>query len=303
MIGALRLRVRRRAAGVCLGLMLVLACAAVPPARAQAGPEAAAAPGAEAEMPLLIDPRERFERPPPGSIRAIRFLTEDDYPPFNFLDDAGEFRGFNIDLARMICEELAVPCTLQARRWDTIRAALLEEASGDAIIASVAIDAAARARMEFSRPYYRTPARFLGARGLLAGPMDARRLAGMRVGVVARSAHQAYLATFFPESRPEAFDELAAALTALRAGRLDAVFADGVALALSLADPALSACCALLPGAHYESRFFGEGVGVAFRRDEEGRRLRQGVDYALSRIMRDGRLRRLYLKHFPRGFY
>jgi hypothetical protein len=32
--------------------------------------------------------------------------------------------GFNVDLARAICEELGVTCTIQVRRFDTLLAAL-----------------------------------------------------------------------------------------------------------------------------------------------------------------------------------
>ncbi|WP_164142506.1 transporter substrate-binding domain-containing protein, partial [Serratia marcescens] len=53
-------------------------------------------------------------------VPQIRFLTEDDYPPFNFAGPAGQPVGFNIDLARALCEELRVPCTIQVRRWDTL---------------------------------------------------------------------------------------------------------------------------------------------------------------------------------------
>ena len=35
--------------------------------------------------------------------------------------------GFNVDLARAICEELSVACTIQVRRFDTLLDALAEE--------------------------------------------------------------------------------------------------------------------------------------------------------------------------------
>ncbi len=46
----------------------------------------------------------------------IRFLTETDYPPFNFTGPDGNPAGFNVDLARLICEEIKVTCTIQMRR-------------------------------------------------------------------------------------------------------------------------------------------------------------------------------------------
>ena len=66
------------------------------------------------------DPRRRPERPDLSRLTVIRFLTETDYPPFNYAGPDGNPAGFNVDLARMICEELKVACTIQMRRFDTL---------------------------------------------------------------------------------------------------------------------------------------------------------------------------------------
>src|SRR5215472_9184461 len=77
------------------------------PAAAQAGRDAAAG------VPGFWDPRRRPERPDLTRISIIRFLTEIDYPPFNYAGQDGNPAGFNVDLARMACEELKVNCTVQ----------------------------------------------------------------------------------------------------------------------------------------------------------------------------------------------
>src|SRR5215213_4915475 len=38
------------------------------------------------QVPNFWDPRARMERPSAADIRAIRFLTTDDFPPFSFRD-------------------------------------------------------------------------------------------------------------------------------------------------------------------------------------------------------------------------
>src|SRR5207244_5075638 len=72
-----------------------------------------------AGVPGFWDPRRRPERPDLSHISMIRFLTETDYPPFDFASGDGNPAGFNVDLARMICEALEVHCTIQMRRCDT----------------------------------------------------------------------------------------------------------------------------------------------------------------------------------------
>src|SRR5438128_227146 len=79
----------------------------------------AASDGAGAvTIPNFWDPKRRVERPAAGAVQAIRFVTTDDFPPFNFLDADGHLTGFNVDLARAICTELAIRCTIQARPFD-----------------------------------------------------------------------------------------------------------------------------------------------------------------------------------------
>ena len=71
-------------------------------------------------VPGFWDPRRRPERPDLSRIKVIRFLTETDYPPFNFSAPDGGPQGFNVDLARIMCEELKTGCTVQMRRFETL---------------------------------------------------------------------------------------------------------------------------------------------------------------------------------------
>ena len=54
-------------------------------------------------------------------------------------------------------------------------------------------------------------------------------------------------------------------------------------------------------GPFTESRFFGEGVGIAVRKDDDN--LRKAMEWALARIARNGKFAEIYLKYFPIGFY
>ena len=87
-------------------------------------------------IPSFWDPLQKPDKPDLSSIRVIRFLTEDDYPPMHFLTEDGKLAGFNVDLARAVCDALNVACTVQARRWDTLFDSL-REGRGDAVAASV----------------------------------------------------------------------------------------------------------------------------------------------------------------------
>jgi polar amino acid transport system substrate-binding protein len=251
-------------------------------------------------IPDFWDPSTSMEKPDTAALRVIRFLTDDDYPPFDFVAPDGTLTGFNVDLARAICQELNVACTVQPRRWDTILDAL-EEGRGDAAIASIGITEAARQKVDFTSPYYRTPARFVTRRNSTIADATVQALAGKTVGVEKATAHEAFLRTFFPGVNVKPYDNAAALRSALRSGAVEAIFGDGVTLALWLNGTDAGNCCEFKGGPFTERRYFGDGVGIAVRKNNVA--LRQALDYALQRLAARGVYADLYLKYFPVGFF
>lgn len=251
-------------------------------------------------IPRFFDPARRLEKPELGAGRTIRILADDDYPPFHFVAPDGQLAGFEIDLARAVCEELAVVCTIQTRRWDTLIDALIE-GQGDAVLAFVAITEQARKRVDFSLPYLRTPARFVVNDGKRWADPTPEGWAGRTVAVAARSAHEAYLRAFFPALDIRPYESREGARGAIRSGEVDALFGDGAGLALWLAGADSGGCCRFSGGPFTESRWFGEGVGVAMRKGDAT--LRRAFDFALHRLAQKGVTAELYLKYFPIGFY
>jgi len=251
-------------------------------------------------LPNFLDPQHRLDRPDTSSIRVIRFVTEDDYPPFGFALPDGTLSGFNVDLARALCEELRVQCTVQPRRWDTMIEAI-EQGRADAAVASIAMTQANRARVDFTAPYYKTPARFVARATVALADTSPAALAGKTVGVVARSAHEAYLRTFFAKVSLRLYDNALALRSALKRNEVEIAFGDGVAFALWLNGTDASGCCAFRGGPYTESRYFGEGVGIALRKDNQA--MKRALDHALKRVFERGVYADLYLKYFPVGFY
>ncbi len=277
-------------------IVLALVCDAGP-APAQSPTVPATPPAATAvPIPGFWDPRRRPELPDLSRISQIRFLTEVDYPPFNFAESDGSHAGFNIDLARMICEELKITCTIQMRRFDTLLDTLAQN-RGDAVMASIAVTPETRARADFSDPYYRTPARFVARRDAASDDVRPENLEGKKVAVVAGSAHEAYLKALFTEAELRAYPTIDAARDALRSGAVDLLFGDGISLAFWLNGSDSAGCCAFVGGPFTESRFFGEGVGIAVRRGNDT--LRLAFNWALYRLWDKGRFSDLWLRYFP----
>src|ERR1700687_3290895 len=90
--------------GLSVGVLLAAAPLSGGTAQAQgmAKPGSAAAPQA---VPGFWDPRRRPDRPDLSRLTVIRFLTETDYPAFNFTRPGGNAAGINGDLARaLVCD-------------------------------------------------------------------------------------------------------------------------------------------------------------------------------------------------------
>jgi len=278
-----------------LTVLAVTAASAQQPAPAVVPPAASKLPDPMA-VPGFWDPRRRPERPDLSRISIIRFLTETDYPPFNYTGPDGAPTGFNVDLAREICEEIKVQCTVQMRRFDTLIDALNGN-QGDAVIASLAETAEMRKRVDFTEPYYRTPARFAARRDLDLKEITPQALEGRKVGVVAGTAHEAFLKTLFTEAEVHAYPNADEARAALKKGEVDLLFGDGVSLAFWLNGTDSENCCEFRGGPYLESRYFGEGVGIAVRKGDD--LLRQAFDWALFRLWEKGRFTDLWLRYFP----
>src|SRR6187401_2171784 len=179
------------------------------------GPSPPPAVAGSAAIPGFWDPRRRPERPDMSRISLIRFITEVDYPPFNYSGPDGNPAGLNVDLARMICEEVKIACTVQMRRFDTLLPSLADN-RGDAVMASIAVTPEARKLADFSDPYYRTPARFVARRDLALNDVRPELLEGKKVAVAAGTAHEAFLKALFTEVDARRYDTAALAREALR---------------------------------------------------------------------------------------
>jgi polar amino acid transport system substrate-binding protein len=285
----------QRALMFALGGVLAFVAAAMAPPPAAAQTPSIKMPAATDAVPSFWDPRRHPERPDLSRITLIRFLTETDYPPFNFTGPDGNPAGFNVDFARMICEEIKVSCTIQMRRFEMLADAVATN-RGDAIIASIAATPTMRAHLDFTDPYYRVPARFVALRETAIAEVKPETVEGKKIGVLAGSAHEAYLKTMFTDAVVSGYANDEALRAALRAREVDLIFGDGIALSLWLNGTDSAQCCAFAGGPFTESRYFGEGVGIAVRKGNDV--LRQAINWAMFRLWEKGRYTELWLRYF-----
>jgi polar amino acid transport system substrate-binding protein len=227
---------------------------------------------------------------------SIRFLTDSDFPPFNYYDEDNSLTGFNVDMARAVCLELNVACDIQVRPWDQLLPALAR-GEADAVAASHVVSPNTLKVVDFTDRYYFTPARFAGKRGTANIEVTPEGFEGKRIAVAKATAHEAYLRAFFRDSAIRAYETVELARDALVTGGVDFLFDDGISLAFWLNGTASKACCEFKGGPFVEPKYFGDGIGFAVKRDDT--ELKNVINAALKRMRESGRYEELLLRYFP----
>jgi polar amino acid transport system substrate-binding protein len=248
-------------------------------------------------LPNHVDPNAREIVPNLAAVPTIRFLTTADFPPFNYRDKSGELVGFNVDLARALCADLKIACTIQAWPWEQAARAL-EDGQGDALIAGLAMTPENGALFDFSDIYLMFPGRFVTLKDAATGFVP-ERLGSKTVAVRAGSAHAEFVRRYLPEARPVEFDTEIAALEAVRDGKADAYFGDAMRAGFWFNENA--GCCAFAGNPYFRPDLFGEGLSVALPIGHDA--VREAINYGLVRLKKSGALDELYLRWFPVGFY
>ena len=241
-------------------------------------------------------------RPKPDlkALQQIRFVTDSDYPPFHYYDEVGALTGFNVDLAKAICEVLEVQCQIEQTNWNDL-IPTLDRGEADAAIASIRITAAALKTADFSSRYYATPARFAGRKGSDILDIRPETVEGLKIGVQKGTGHEAYLKNFFRKSAIASFDTAEDAQKALGDGAIDLIFGDGVGLTFWLNGAESQGCCEFRGGPYLDAKYFGEGVGIAVKKGN--REMAEILTYGLEQVHASGRYEELFLRYFPMSFF
>jgi polar amino acid transport system substrate-binding protein len=241
-------------------------------------------------------------RPKPDlkGLQKLRFVTDSDYPPFHYFDEEGVLTGFNVDLAKSLCEALNVECEVRAVDWDELFISL-DNGEADAAIASIRISEESLSKADFTERYYATPARFIAKKDNALKDIIPETLSEKKIGVVKGTGHEAYLKQFFPDATLVEFDTAEGAQAALKKGDVEFVFGDGIGLTFWLNGVTSDGCCEFRGGPYLDAKFFGEGVGIAVRKGN--RQLTEILDYALEQVHASGRYEELFLRYFPMSFF
>ncbi len=96
---------------------------------------------------------------------TIRISTDPNYAPQSFLDESGNFVGFDVDVAKEIARRLGVEVEFVTPDWDLITAGHWGD-QWDMSVGSMTVTTARQEVLKFASPaYYYTPAQFAAVDG------------------------------------------------------------------------------------------------------------------------------------------
>lgn len=220
--------------------------------------------------------------------QTVRIATEGAYAPYNFINDAGQPAGFEIDLGNEICRRAVLTCEFVVTAWDSMIPNLLA-GNYDLIMAGMSITDERLLTIDFTEDYYPPDPAVFVARAGATFNFDA--LTGLRLGAQTATIQAGHLqGTYAAGNTIVLFDTFEQAVNDLLAGNLDIVLADGgfVAPILAATNGAL-----VLTGPEVT---LGGGVAVGVRKEDTA--LRDTFTRIIAEMKADGSLNALITQWF-----
>jgi arginine/ornithine transport system substrate-binding protein len=230
----------------------------------------------------------------------IRIGTEGAYPPFNFIDEAGQVQGFDIDIAKALCKSMGAECTFVVQDWDGLIPGLLAK-KYDCIIASMSITEERKQKVDFTVKYYMTPAKFVAKKG--AGiDISKEGLKGKTVGVQRATVAENFLRDNFGDTvKIRSYATQDEANMDLTSGRIDLVIADSVVLLGGLLETEAGKDFEFVGPGFANKKWFGDGIGIAVRKENSD--LREKFNQAIKEIRTNGTYKTINDKYFEFDVY
>jgi polar amino acid transport system substrate-binding protein len=203
---------------------------------------------------------------------VIRMGTEGAYPPWNFLNDAGEVDGFERELGDELCMRAELTCEWVTNDWDSIIPNLVS-GNYDTIIAGMSITAERDQVIDFTQNYSQPdPSAYLA----MSDDIDVE---GAVLAAQTNTIQAAFIAekgwTLVEFATPEE------TIAAVRNGEADAVLADKSYLTPIEAEDADLVFLA-------RNELIGGGVGMGIR--ESDTELKEKFNMAIQSMKDDGSL-------------
>lgn len=223
---------------------------------------------------------------------AKKFIMgiDPEYPPFSYMDDNGQYTGFDVEICKAACDKLGWEFEVFAVNWDE-KLVQLDSNECDCVWSGMTIlDSMKEAGYVISAPYYDNSQVLLVKDG--SGITSSKDLAGKDVAVQLGTSGEALLNEDLSDmaktfNKVVTCDSFLKCFTELGGGAVDAVFVDYPVAASYVAN---NAGYTIL-----SEQFSGEQYGIAFRSGDAS--LCKSIEDAVAELVKDGTYAKIAAKY------
>jgi arginine/ornithine transport system substrate-binding protein len=232
--------------------------------------------------------------------KDLKVAIDPTYEPFTFKTPDGKPTGFDVDIARALCEQIKRKCVFVEQVWDSMIPGL-QAKKYDVIISSLSITADRLKAIDFTDKYYNTPSRIVLKKDVsYSGPASIK---GKKIGVLKGSTQEKYA---MGELKPagvtvipyEAQDQV---YLDIKAGRLDGTVADFVEVTGGFLSKPEGRDYVLAGPELFMEKYFGTGVGIGLRKGDAA--LKGELNAAIKNLRDNGTYKKINDKYFKFDVY
>lgn len=227
---------------------------------------------------------------------VIRIATEGAYPPFNLVAPDGTLKGFDVDIANALCDEMKAKCTIVAQDWDGIITGLQAQ-KYDAVVASMTVTDERKKQVAFTDRYYSSRLTVAVPKDSALTSTEASAMEGKTVGAQSGTTQGYYVEDVYGKAGADAklYPTQDEANLDLKNGRLDGLVSDKFPMMDWL--KANQDCCKLLGDiAGSES-----DTSIAVRLEDN--ELREKFNKAIAAIRANGTYDKIMKQYFDFDIY
>lgn len=226
----------------------------------------------------------------------IKVAVEGIFPPFNYMDSNNELQGFDVEIAKSLCETAQLKCAFVVQDWDGMIPNLLA-GKYDTIISSMSMSSERKQKVAFTARYYDSPSVFIVQKTSPLKKMQASDLMGKKLGVTSSTAQSSFASEHYSDVERVVYPSSPDLYKALENNEVDVILEDKLAIYDWLTNTKAGSCCEFRGEDVKDAKYFGEGAGIAVRPDDND--LLRQLNHALEKIQADGTYEKINAKYFP----
>jgi histidine transport system substrate-binding protein len=234
--------------------------------------------------------------------KTIVFGSDATYAPFEFTKPNGDITGFDIQIAKALCDQMKAVCEIKHQDWDVIIPGLLAK-KYDVIASSMDIYAERKKSVAFTQKIWTVPSSFIAQKGVVLNTTP-EGLKGKYIGVQSGTSQDFYAAKYFKNAKIKRYKTKELIYEDLRSGRLDLAFMDRVMAQESFLKKKIGQNFTIIGDDVWNSadaQILGEGTGFAVRKEDTV--LLEELNKAFDAIRASGQYEQIARRYFDFDIY